>query len=106
MAIRELMIDVEEAAEAARESVVDATSLSRQQAVRFSARRAADTIDLIAPATESIVDDINHGPAHPLERASQTLAPILCAGLRPSSLSTTAVLPGVPETHLQVGNKP
>ncbi|MET4483725.1 hypothetical protein [Bradyrhizobium sp. F1.13.3] len=41
MAIREPMIDVEEAADAARESVVDATNLSRQQEVRFSATRAA-----------------------------------------------------------------
>lgn len=53
------------------------------------------------------MDDITHGPAHPLERASQTLAPILCAGLRPSSLSANR-RPSLelPETRLQVGNKP
>lgn len=100
------MIDVEEAADAARESVVDATSLSRQQAVRFSARRAAGTIDLIAPATEGIVDDITHGLAHPLERASQTLAPILCAGLPPAVSRLPPSFLELPETHLQVGNKP
>ncbi|MET4072438.1 hypothetical protein ABID58_007267 [Bradyrhizobium sp. S3.2.6] len=74
--------------------------------VRFNATRAAGTIDLIAPATEGIVDDITHGP---LIRSSVPHKPWRqsCAQDCAPAVSRQPPSPlELPERHLQVGNKP
>lgn len=68
------MVDVEEAIDAARASVIEGGVLEPAASrVLQRGMRTADRVDLITPATEGIVDVITHGPAYTLERPQQHL---------------------------------
>ncbi|MGY4327554.1 hypothetical protein ACVWWG_001971 [Bradyrhizobium sp. LB7.2] len=104
--IREPMVDVEEAIDAARAFVIKPGVLEPAASrVLQRGMRTAYRVDLITPATEGIVDVITHGPAHTLKRAQQYLVLASSAGQSPSSLRQLPSFPRLPETHLQVGNK-
>ncbi|WP_247437374.1 hypothetical protein [Bradyrhizobium sp. 139] len=99
------MVDVEEAIDAARASAIEGGVLEPAASrVLQRGMRTADRVDLITPATEGIVDVITHGPADTLDRAQQHLGGSLVRGTKPQQSPTAAVLPELPETHLQVGN--
>ncbi|MCS3764742.1 hypothetical protein GGE24_005562 [Bradyrhizobium centrosematis] len=68
--VRQPMVDVEEAVDAARASVLDGGVLEPAASRAFQrGMRTAGRVDLITPATEGVVDVTTHGPADTLERA-------------------------------------
>ncbi|OSJ19166.1 hypothetical protein BSR47_04140 [Bradyrhizobium canariense] len=70
--IREPMVDVEQALDAARASVIDGGMVERPRAACFSPMRTAGGVGLITPATEGIVDVTIHGPVHRLKHPIKT----------------------------------
>ncbi|WP_245288477.1 MULTISPECIES: hypothetical protein [unclassified Bradyrhizobium] len=89
--IREPIVDIEEAIDAARASVIEPGVLEPAASrVLQRGMRTADRVDLITPATEGIVDVITHGPAHTL--AQQHLGASIVRRTKPQQPPTVAVL--------------
>lgn len=90
------MVDVEEAIDAARASVIEPDVLEPAASrVLQRGKRTADRVDLITPASEGIVDVITHGPTRTLERAEQYLGASIVRRAKLQQPPTAAVLPRV-----------
>lgn len=100
------MVDVEEAIDAARASVIEPGVLEPAASrVLQRGKRTADRVDLITPASEGIVDVITHFLPVRSSVPNNTLALASSAGQSSSSLRQLPSFPELPETHLQVDNK-